>query len=119
MKKILTICTLVSLACSAATKKLVNHESTLTPTVTTNSKIKPIQNAHFEIAKENNGLIKDIIARLESIEQGLAILLNNLVRNKNHEKAVAGAKAETARRMQAKAVRPVAKAHKPTVNVKA
>jgi hypothetical protein len=113
----LTICALISVACSAAPKKLVHTDSTIAPTVSSPVKPKPIQNAHFEIAKENNGLIKDIIARLESIEQGLAILLNNLVRNTNHEKAVAQAKAETEKRMQAKAVGPLAKGKNQTNKV--
>lgn len=107
MKQIFTVCALITVACSASQKKSVHAESKIAPTVTTQAKPKPIQNAHFEIAKENNALIKEIIGKLESIEQGLAILLNNLVRNTNHEKAVAMAKAETAKRMQAKAVGPM------------
>jgi hypothetical protein len=123
MKQILTICALISVACSAAPKKVIHAENTSAQQATTHAKPKPAQNEILTATKDNHELLNHIIDRLEHIEQGLAILINNLVRDTNHEKAVAMAKAETTKRMQAKAVAPIAKAkhtaHKTAAVVKA
>jgi hypothetical protein len=121
MKQILTICALISVACSAAQKKIVHAETPAAQTVTTHAKPRPAQNEILTAAKDNHALLNHIINRLEHIEQGLAILINNLVRDTKHEKAVAMAKAETTKRIQAKAVAPMAKSKssRETTGVKA
>jgi hypothetical protein len=113
MKQILTICALISVACSAAQKKSVQDETHSSLPATTHAKPKPAQNEILAAAKANHELLNHVIDRLEAIEQGLAILLNNLVRDTNHEKAVAMAKSKTAA-MQTKALAPMAKAKQTT-----
>ena len=109
MKRILTICALISVACSAAPKKVIHAENTSAQQATTHAKPKPAQNEILAVTKTNHELLNHVMDRLEAIEQGLAILLNNLVRDTNHEKAVAMAKAKTAT-MHTKAAAPMAKA---------
>ena len=114
MKQIFAICALISLACSAQSAKKVKHapkaEAKEARPVVIPAQPKPAQNEILNIARENNAILNHIVDRLEAIEQGIAHLLNSLVRDTHAEKAVAMAKAETAKRMHAKPVGPTAQA---------
>ena len=109
MKQILTICALISLSCTAAAKKAVHAETPAAQPATVHAKPKPAQNEILNATKDNHELLNHIIDRLEYIEQGLAILINSLVRDTNHEKAVAKAKEKTAT-LHAKASETMTKA---------
>ena len=114
MKQILTICALISLACSASQVKKSKHASKVQTQearpVVVPVQPKPAHNEILNIARDNQAILNHIVDRLEAIEQGVAHLLNSLVRNTQAEQAVAKAKAETAKRMQAKPVGPMAQA---------